>query len=40
VDPGLYQRVMELNNLFKSEYVGLAENEQQRELHAKVWPYQ
>lgn len=40
VRPELYQRAMELNDLFKSEFVSLAENEQQRELHAKVWPYQ
>ncbi|KAJ6037898.1 hypothetical protein N7460_007669 [Penicillium canescens] len=40
VHPEVYQRAVELSNFFKYEFVGLAENEQQRELHAKVWPYQ
>lgn len=40
VDPRLYERAMESNDFFKSEFVGLAENKQQQELHAKVWPYQ
>lgn len=35
-----YERAMELNNRFKGEFINLAENERQRELHAKVWPYQ
>lgn len=38
--PEAYQRAMELNDFFKSKFVSLAENERQRELHAKVWPYQ
>lgn len=37
--PEVYQRAVELSNFFKHEFVRLAENEQQRELHAKVWPY-
>ncbi|RJE24397.1 Phosphotransferase enzyme family [Aspergillus sclerotialis] len=28
-----------VSDYFKQEFVGLAENEQKRELHAKVWPY-
>lgn len=40
VHPEFYQQVVEMNDFFKSEFVGLAENQQQRELHAKVWPYQ
>lgn len=35
-----YERVKELNNRFKSIFVDLAENERQRGLHAKTWPYQ
>ncbi|OJJ41995.1 hypothetical protein ASPZODRAFT_137588 [Penicilliopsis zonata CBS 506.65] len=35
-----YERAVELNNLFQREFIDLAENERQRELHTKVWPYQ
>lgn len=35
-----YERAMELNDRFKREFIDLAENERQRELHAKVWFYQ
>jgi hypothetical protein len=35
-----YERAMELNDRFKREFIDLAENERQRGLHAKVWPYQ
>lgn len=35
-----YERAMELNNHFKHEFIDLAENKRQQELHAKVWPYQ
>lgn len=40
VRPEFYQRVANMNDFFKSEFVSLGETEQQRELHAKVWPYQ
>lgn len=40
VRPGYYDRAMELNNYFRNEFINLAENEHQRELHSKVWPYQ
>ncbi|KAJ5217349.1 hypothetical protein N7468_010357 [Penicillium chermesinum] len=40
VRPQYYERAMELNNHFKHAFIDLAENERQRELHAKVWPYQ
>lgn len=40
VHPEAYQRAMKLNDFFKSKFVALGENERQRELHAKVWPYQ
>lgn len=35
-----YERAVELNSRFKREFIDLADNERQRELHAKVWPYQ
>jgi len=35
-----YERAMELNNYFRQEFINLTENEHQRELHAKFWPYQ
>ena len=35
-----YEKAKELNNYFKKEFVRLIENEQQKELHVKVWPYQ
>lgn len=37
--PEYYERAMELNERFNDEFVGLAENESQQDLHAKVWPY-
>jgi hypothetical protein len=40
VRPEYYDRAMELNNYFRREFIDLAENEHQRELHTKVWPYQ
>ncbi|CEJ55679.1 hypothetical protein PMG11_01927 [Penicillium brasilianum] len=40
VRPEYYERAMGFNNCFRQEFIDLAENEQQRELHAKVWPYQ
>ncbi|ODM19841.1 hypothetical protein SI65_04827 [Aspergillus cristatus] len=30
----------DVNDHFKKEFMDLAEDERQRELHAKVWPYQ
>ena len=36
----LYEKVKGLNNHFKEEFVGLAEDERQKVLYAKVWPYQ
>lgn len=39
VRPEYYERAMELNERFKHEFVELAENESQRDLHTKVWPY-
>lgn len=39
VRPEYYERAMELNERFKNEFVELAENESQRDLHTKVWPY-
>lgn len=35
-----YERAVDLNNRFKREFIDLADNERQRELYAKVWPYQ
>ncbi|KAJ5587043.1 uncharacterized protein N7459_002808 [Penicillium hispanicum] len=35
-----YERAQELNTHFHREFVGLATNKHERELHAKVWPYQ
>jgi hypothetical protein len=35
-----YKQAQELNRQFKRMFVELAENEHQRELHSKVWPYQ
>ena len=39
VRPVYYQRAMGLNERFQHEFVGSAENERQRDLHANVWPY-
>ncbi|KAJ5781584.1 uncharacterized protein N7518_010067 [Penicillium psychrosexuale] len=39
VRPEYYERAMEANERFKQEFIGLAENESQRDFHAKVWPY-
>ena len=35
-----YDHARMVSEYFKKEFVDLAENEQKRELHAKVWPYQ
>ena len=34
-----YERAKEFNTHFKNEFVELAANEHERELHAKLWPY-
>lgn len=39
VKPEFYEKTKELNDHFKEEFDGLAEDERQKELHAKVWPY-
>ncbi|BDD62974.1 hypothetical protein MAP00_007924 [Monascus purpureus] len=40
VSPKRYEDARKWNNYFKQEFINLAEDEKQRELHAKVWPYQ
>lgn len=40
VDPGDYDIANENNRKFKDIFIGLAESEAERELHAKLWPYQ
>lgn len=35
-----YERAEALNTHFRDEFVGLAATEHERELHARVWPYQ
>lgn len=35
-----YERARQVSNHFKQEFVELAEDDRQRELHARVWPYQ
>ena len=35
-----YERAQHVNDLFKKDFISLAEDEQQRNLHSKVWPYQ
>lgn len=35
-----YERARQASNHFKQEFVELAEDDRQRELHARVWPYQ
>lgn len=40
VSPERYEDARKWNNYFKQEFINLAEDEKQRELHAKVWPYQ
>jgi hypothetical protein len=39
VPPGQYEDARKWNDYFKQEFINLAEDEEQRELHAKVWPY-
>lgn len=40
VEREYYEIAIERNTYFKNEFVKLAENQDQRELHASVWPYQ
>ena len=40
VRPEIYEQAQHANNRFKKLFISLAEDEQQRVLHAKVWPYQ
>lgn len=40
VRPSYYERASILNDHFKREFIALAESERDKELHAKVWPYQ
>lgn len=40
VRPQYYEHARKANEYFKQEFVDLAENESQKEMHAKVWPYQ
>lgn len=35
-----YEQAQQLNRQFKKMFVELAEDDRQRELHSKVWPYQ
>ncbi|PYI01878.1 hypothetical protein BO78DRAFT_240590 [Aspergillus sclerotiicarbonarius CBS 121057] len=39
VRPDEYDHARMVSNYFKKEFMDLAENDQQREIHAKVWPY-
>ncbi|GIK02212.1 phosphotransferase enzyme [Aspergillus viridinutans] len=39
VSPERYEDARKWNEYFKQEFIDLAEDEKQRELHAKVWPY-
>ncbi|GAB1215692.1 hypothetical protein ATERTT37_004884 [Aspergillus terreus] len=34
-----YERARQVSNHFKQEFVKLAEDDRQKELHARVWPY-
>ncbi|KAL3475952.1 kinase-like domain-containing protein [Aspergillus californicus] len=34
-----YEIAREWNNYYKGEFIGLAEDEEQKKLHAKLWPY-
>ncbi|KAH8434269.1 aminoglycoside phosphotransferase family protein [Aspergillus melleus] len=40
VDPGDYDIANENNRKFRDIFIGLAENEAERELYAKLWSYQ
>lgn len=40
VRPEDYEQARNVNDHFKREFINLAKDERQRELHAKVWPYQ
>ncbi|RAK92540.1 phosphotransferase enzyme family protein [Aspergillus costaricaensis CBS 115574] len=39
VRPEEYEHAKMVSEYFKSEFINLAEDDQQRELHGKVWPY-
>lgn len=39
VRPEFFEYAKKLNDVSKQEFVDLAENEAQRKLHEKVWPY-
>ena len=39
VRPEEYEHAKMVSEYFKGEFVNLAEGDQQRELHEKVWPY-
>ncbi|KAI9747225.1 MAG: hypothetical protein M4579_007502 [Chaenotheca gracillima] len=40
VRPEHYEKARHANKRFKEIFISLAENEEQRVLHAKVWPYE
>lgn len=40
VRPENYEHAQYVNNFFKEEFISLADNEHQKALHSKVWPYQ
>jgi hypothetical protein len=35
-----YEHAMGLNDYSRRLFIDVAENERQREVHAKIWPYQ
>jgi hypothetical protein len=39
VPPERYEDARKWNDYFKQEFINLAEDEKQRVVHAKVWPY-
>lgn len=39
VRPEYHERARQLNNIYKHEFINLAEDDRQRILHEKVWPY-
>ncbi|KAL4950825.1 kinase-like domain-containing protein [Aspergillus filifer] len=39
VPPDQYEIAQKRNNYFKGEFIDLAEGEEQKKLHAKLWPY-
>ncbi|KKA20059.1 Uncharacterized protein T310_5937 [Rasamsonia emersonii CBS 393.64] len=39
VRPEDYQRIREISNQFKQDFINLGEDDRQRALHANVWPY-